>query len=99
LGSYARLKKLKSFYNAFDDLYEQTTDMPPKDSDMPPGATSGGQNNEGDAGEEEDGEEDDEFLLPESQGFNLGTAEDFAEKMRFNGLRWRHELNEEKGQE
>ncbi len=37
-------------------------------------------------------EEDDKFLLPESQNFVPGTAEDFTEKMRINGLRWRHEL-------
>ncbi len=83
--------------NAFDDLYEQPPaihdpDMPPKDSDIPLGTTREGQDNEGDDGEEEAREEDDEFLLPESQGFTPGTAEDFAEKMRFNGLRWRHEL-------
>ncbi len=37
-------------------------------------------------------EEEDVSLLPESQNFVPGTAEDFTEKMRFNGLRWRHEL-------
>jgi hypothetical protein len=37
-------------------------------------------------------EEEDVFLLPESQNFVHGTAEHFTEKMRFNGLRWRYEL-------
>ena len=83
--------------NAFDDLYNQTADKAGKDSDTPPGATDGGQNNEEDPGEEdpEEGEtkeEDDEFLLPESQHYAPGTAEDFTEKMRFNGLKWRHAL-------
>jgi hypothetical protein len=41
---------------------------------------------------EEDNEEEDGFLLPESQNFIPGTAEDFTEKMRLNGLRWRHEV-------
>jgi hypothetical protein len=36
--------------------------------------------------------EDDVFLLPESQNFVQGTAEHFTGVMRFNGLRWRHEL-------
>jgi hypothetical protein len=83
--------------NAFDDLYNQTADKAGKDSDTPPGATDGGQNNDEDPGEEdpEEGEtkeEDDEFLLPESQHYAPGTAEDFTEKMRFNGLKWRHAL-------
>ncbi len=37
-------------------------------------------------------EEDDVLLLPKSQNFTHGTAEHFTEVMRFNGLRWRHEL-------
>jgi hypothetical protein len=41
-------------------------------------------------------EEEDVFLLPESQNFVPGTAEDFTEKMRFNGLRWRQEESEER---
>jgi hypothetical protein len=41
----------------------------------------------------EDGiEEEDVFLLPNSQNFAPGTAEDFTEKLRFNGLKWRHEV-------
>ena len=77
----------EAIIKAFNDLYEQSPDETGKEDD-----TSGGQNKEEDPGEEEGREEDDEFLLPESQGFVPGTAEDFAEKMRFNGLRWRHEL-------
>jgi hypothetical protein len=42
--------------------------------------------------EDRDNEEEDVFLLPESGNFAIGTAEYFTEKLRFNGLRWRHEV-------
>ena len=77
---------------AFDDLYDQLPKTEVKADDMLPGDASETQSNEGDPEDGEGLEEDDEFLLPESQRFVPGTAEDFAEKMRFNGLRWRHEL-------
>ncbi len=80
-------KDHEAIIKAFNDLYEQSPDETNKVDD-----TVGGQKEEDDAGEEEDGEEEDEFLLPESQRFVLGTAADFAEKMRFNGLKWRHAL-------
>ncbi len=41
---------------------------------------------------DKDNEEADAFLLPESGNFAIGTAEYFTEKLRFNGLRWRHEV-------
>ena len=40
--------------------------------------------------EDKDNEEEDVFLLPESGNYAIGTSEYFTEKMRFNGLRWRH---------
>ena len=40
--------------------------------------------------EDKDNEEEDAFLLPESENYAIGTSEYFTEKMRFNGLRWRH---------
>jgi hypothetical protein len=54
--------------------------------------TLSNQSHEEDLNGEEDDEDDDEILLPESQNFTPGTAEDFTEKMRLNGLRWRHEV-------
>ena len=44
--------------------------------------------------EDKDNEEEDAFLLPESGNFAIGTAEYFTEKLRFNGLRWRHEVKQ-----
>jgi hypothetical protein len=44
--------------------------------------------------EDKDNEEEDVLLLPDSQNFVPGTAEDFTEKLRFNGLRWRHEVEQ-----
>jgi hypothetical protein len=44
--------------------------------------------------EDKDNEEEDVFLLPKSQNFAPGTAEYFTEKLRFNGLRWRHEVKQ-----
>ena len=43
-------------------------------------------------GEAKDKEDEEEFLCPESRNFAPGTAEDLTEKLRFNGLAWRHEL-------
>ncbi len=57
---------------AFDELYGGDIDPLPKDS----GAIDVDKVNE----------EEDVFLLPESQNFIPGTAEDFTEKLRFNGL-------------
>jgi hypothetical protein len=68
---------------AIDDLFDATGEKATKDPDTPLGDHHN---------EEGDHEEDDNFLLPESQNFVPGTAEDFTEKMRINGLRWRHEL-------
>jgi hypothetical protein len=66
-----------------DDLFDSTGEKAVKDPDTPL---------EEDLNEEGGHEEDDKFLLPESQNFVPGTAEDFTEKMRINGLKWRHEL-------
>ncbi len=68
---------------AFDDLFDMSDDQTAKDPPPP---------RHEDLTIEEDNEEVDVFLLPESQNFIPGTAEDFTEKMRFNGLRWRHEV-------
>jgi hypothetical protein len=68
---------------AFDDLFNMSDDQTAKD--RPPPQTE--DLTIGDGIEKED-----VFLLPESQNFIPGTTEDFTEKMRFNGLRWRHEL-------
>jgi hypothetical protein len=68
---------------AFDDLFDMSDDQTAKD--RPPPQSEDLTMNDGT-------EEEDVFLLPESQNFVPGTAEDFTEKMRFNGLRWRHEL-------
>ncbi len=68
---------------ACDDLFDTSDDRNAKDG-SPPQSKDQAMN---------DGtEEEDVFLLPESQNFVPGTAEYFTEKMRFNGLRWRHEL-------
>ena len=66
---------------AFDDLFGMSDDQTAKDP--PPPQTE-------DLTMEDGIEEEDVFLLPESQNFIPGTAEDFTENMRFNGLRWRH---------
>ena len=68
---------------AFDDLYDTSDGQTAKDS--PPSQLKDQTMNDG-------SEEEDVFLLPESQNFVHGTAEHFTEVMRFNGLRWRHEL-------
>ena len=68
---------------AFDALFDTANDQNAKDG-SPPLMKDQAMN---------DGtEEEDVFLLPESQNFVHGTAEHFTEKMRFNGLRWRYEL-------
>ena len=67
---------------AFEALYGES---PPKD----PEAINVDKDDE-----VKDNEEEDVFLLPESQNFAPGTAEDFTEKLRFNGLRWRHEVRQ-----
>ncbi len=77
---------------AFDALYDQTPVTEVKVDDNLPDDTGGTQNNENDPEDGEGLEEDDEFLLPRSQHYAPGTTEDFTEKMRFNGLRWRHAL-------
>jgi hypothetical protein len=66
---------------AFSELYDMTEDetaVDPAPSQIKDHAMDDGN------------EEEDAFLLPESQNFIPGTAEDFTENMRFNGLRWRH---------
>jgi hypothetical protein len=65
---------------AFDDLYDMSDDQ--KAKDRPPPQSE-------DLTMDDGTEEEDIFLLPESQNFLPGTAEDFTEKMMFNGLRWR----------
>ena len=44
--------------------------------------------------DDKDNEEEDVFLLPESGNYAIGTSEYFTEKLRFNGLRWRHEVRQ-----
>ncbi len=68
---------------AFDDLFDMSDDQTAKD--RPPPQSEDLTMNDGT-------KEEDVFLLPESQNFVHRTAEDFTEKMRFNGLRWRHDL-------
>jgi hypothetical protein len=68
---------------AFSELYDMTEDE--TSVDPPPSQTKDHPMDDGI-------EEEDLFFLPECQNFVPGTAEDFTEKMRFNGLRWRHEL-------
>ena len=68
---------------AFDALFDTSDDQNAKVA-SPPQSKDQAMN--------EGTEEDDVFLLPESQNFPHGTAEHFTEVMRFNGLRWRHEL-------
>jgi hypothetical protein len=64
---------------AFDDLFDMSDDQTAKDPPPP-------HHDDEDLTIEEDNEEENVFLLPESQNFIPGTAEDFTEKMRFNGL-------------
>ncbi len=40
----------------------------------------------------EDGEQEEDFLLPPSQKLRPGSIDHLDEQMRFNGLRWRHQL-------
>ncbi len=70
---------------AFDDLFGSSDGLPALD---PPPLHS----EEIDV--DKDNEEEDVFLLPKSQNFVPGTAEDFTEKLRFNGLKWRHEVRQ-----
>jgi hypothetical protein len=42
--------------------------------------------------EHEDGDQDEDFLLPPSQKFHPGSIDHLDEQMRFNGLAWRHAL-------
>jgi hypothetical protein len=71
---------------AFDDLYDMHDMSEDQTAKDPPSPQTE------DLTLEDGIEEEDVFLLPESQNFVPGTAEDFTEKMKFNGLRWRHEL-------
>ncbi len=68
---------------ALDDLFDTSNELPALDP-LPLHSE--------DLTVDVDNEEEDVFLLPESQNFVPGTAEDFTEKLRFNGLRWRHEV-------
>ena len=68
---------------AFEALFESSNEQDEK-APSPPQSKDQSMN--------EGTEEDDVFLLPESQNFPHGTAEHFTEVLRFNGLRWRHEL-------
>jgi hypothetical protein len=70
---------------AFDDLYGSADRLPALDPPPP---------HSEEITVDKDNEEEDVFLLPESQNFVPGTAEDFTEKLRFNGLRWRHEVRQ-----
>ncbi len=63
---------------AFDDLFDMSDDQTAKD--RPPPQSEDHTMNDGT-------EEEGVFLLPESHNFVPGTAEDFTEKMRFNGVR------------
>jgi hypothetical protein len=42
--------------------------------------------------EDEDGDQEEELFLPPSQKFHPNSIDYLDEQMRFNGLRWRHEL-------
>jgi hypothetical protein len=42
--------------------------------------------------EDEDGDQAEELFLPPSQNFRPNSIDHLDEQMRFNGLRWRHEL-------
>jgi hypothetical protein len=42
--------------------------------------------------EDEDGDQEEELFLPPSQKFHPNSIDHLDELMRFNGLRWRHEL-------
>jgi len=76
-------KESDAAIKAFEDLFETSNEQDDK-------APSPRQSN--DQTMNDGTEEDDAFLLPESQNFSHGTAEHFTEVLRFNGLRWRHEL-------
>ncbi len=67
---------------AFDELFDTSDDQNAKDGSPPPLK---------DQAMNDGTQEEDVFLLPESQNFVHGTAEYFTEMMRFNGLRWRYE--------
>jgi hypothetical protein len=45
-----------------------------------------------DEDEDEDGDQEEELFLPPSQKFRPNSIDHLDEQMRFNGLRWRHEL-------
>ena len=76
----AALKAFDDLYGTYDGLPEQNPHYEAIDVDKD--------------NEDKDNEEEDVFLLPESQNFAPGTAEYFTEKLRFNGLRWRHEVKQ-----
>jgi hypothetical protein len=42
--------------------------------------------------EDEDGDQEEELFLPPSQNFRPNSIDQLDEQMRYNGLRWRHEL-------
>jgi hypothetical protein len=42
--------------------------------------------------EDEDEDPEDELFLPPSQNFHPNSIDHLDEQMRYNGLRWRHEL-------
>jgi hypothetical protein len=71
---------LRAYTELYGDDKEEVKDPPPP--------------HQKDIEVDKDNEEEDTFLLPESQNFPPGTAEDFTEKLRFNGLRWRHEVRQ-----
>jgi hypothetical protein len=76
----AALKAFDDLYGTYDGLSEQNPHHEANDVDKD--------------NEDKDNEEEEVFLLPESQNFAPGTAEYFTEKLRFNGLRWRHEVKQ-----
>jgi hypothetical protein len=79
-----------STLKAFTELYGDTPPEEDKDP-LPPQheAIDVDKDNE-----DKDNEEEDVFLLPESQNFAPGTAEYFTEKLRYNGLAWRHAVKQ-----
>ncbi len=68
-----QVEKEDAAMKAFDELFGADLDPLPKPSEA--------------IDVDKDNEEEDVFLLPESQNFVPGTTEDFTEKLRFNGLR------------
>ena len=76
---------------AFTELYGDET---PEEKEGPLHPNHEAFDVEKEDNEDKDNEEEDVFLLPESGNFAPGTAEYFTEKLRFNGLRWRHEVKQ-----